>query len=154
MPRLPYTRLAPEAYRQLNALSGHLKTTSLGEGLLHLIYLRVSQINGCPYCVDLHWRDADALGEDHRKLNGVVIWRDTPFFSDRERAALAWAETVTVLKDQQVPVEEFEHARLQFSDVELTELTFAIAAINAWNRLAIAFHAVPVAVTAAAGAAA
>ncbi len=144
MARLPYATLAPEANKHLMALSGWLEKSELGESLLDLVYLRVSQINGCPYCVDLHWREACERGVEMRKLNAVVVWNDAPFFTDREKAAFAWAEAVTNLRDRQVPDGAFEHAKQHFTDKELADLTFAIAAINAWNRIAIAFHVVPV----------
>ena len=103
MSRLPYASISPDGFQPFRTLDKYLKTSSgLESTLLHIVYLGVSQINGCPYCVDLQWRDARAEGEDERKLNGVVLWRDMPFFSQRERAALAWAEAVTRLRDQHV----------------------------------------------------
>ena len=145
MARLPYASLAPEAYKCLRALSDYLLKSGLGEDLLNLVYLRISQINGCPYCVDLHWRDAIKAGEDPEHLNAVVLWRDMPFFTDREKAALAWAEAVTRLRDQRVSDEEFENARHHFTDKKLVDLTFAIANMNALNRIAIAMHQTPLA---------
>jgi len=144
MARLAYYTVAPEAFGLIRELSTHLEHSEIGGTLLHLVYLRISQINGCSYCVDLHWRDARAAGVDERALNGVLLWRSMPFFSERERAALAWAEAVTTLRDQQVSGEEFEHAHRHFSEREMAELTFAIAHMNALNRIAIAFHHVPV----------
>ena len=144
MSRLPYASISPDGFQPFRTLDKYLKTSSgLESTLLHIVYLRVSQINGCPYCVDLHWRDARAEGEDERKLNGVVLWRDMPFFSQRERAALAWAEAVTRLRDQHVSDEEFAEAHKVFNDKEIVDLTMAIANMNAMNRVAIAFLAVP-----------
>jgi AhpD family alkylhydroperoxidase len=145
MSRLPYASISPDGFQPLQTLSDYAKQSGLESALLHIVYLRISQINGCPYCIDLHWRDARAEGVDERKLNGVVLWRDMPFFSDRERAALAWAEAVTLLRDQHVSDEEFGKARAHFNDKELVDLTLAIANMNALNRVAIAFHSVPVA---------
>jgi AhpD family alkylhydroperoxidase len=145
MSRLPYATIAPEGFGHVLALSNYLAKSELGENLLNLVYLRVSQINGCPYCVDLHWRDARKSGEDERRLNALIVWRDAPFFTERERAALAWAEAVTRLRDQRVPDEEFEKAKSQFTDKELVDLTFAISHMNSLNRIAIGFHVTPVA---------
>lgn len=145
MSRLPYATIAPEGFGHILALSNYLVKSELGEKLLNLVYLRVSQINGCPYCVDLHWRDARKSSEDERRLNALIVWRDTPFFTERERAALAWAEAVTRLRDRHVSDEEFEKAKSQFTDKELVDLTFAISHMNALNRIAIAFHVTPVA---------
>ena len=135
--------MAPEANEAMLALGKTASVHGLDKPLQELVKIRVSQINGCPYCVDLHWRDARAEGEDERKLNGVVLWRDMPFFSQRERAALAWAEAVTRLRDQHVSDEEFAEAHKVFNDKEIVDLTMAIANMNAMNRVAIAFHAVP-----------
>jgi AhpD family alkylhydroperoxidase len=143
MARLSFSSLAPEANAQLLALSKYLQKSSVGGSLLDLIYLRVSQINGCSYCVDLHWQDARRKGEDLQKLNAVVVWRGTHFFTEQERAALAWAEAVTNLHDKQVPEETFTYARQHFTEKELVDLTFAVGVINVWNRLAIAFHVTP-----------
>ncbi len=143
MARLTYYTVAPEGFGHIRELSTYLENAEIGGALLHLVYLRISQINGCSFCVDKHWRDARAANEDERKLNAVVIWRSMPFFSERERAALEWAEAVTLLRDQQVSEKEFENARRHFSEKEQTDLTFAIAHMNALNRIAIAFHQVP-----------
>jgi AhpD family alkylhydroperoxidase len=145
MARLPYSSIAPEGYRHLLGLAEYLGKSGLGAGLLNLVYLRASQMNGCPFCVDMHWREARQAGEDERKLNAVVVWRDTPFFDERERAALAWAETVTRLRDQRVSDEEYESVKLHFTEREVVDLTLAIANINAFNRMAIAFHVMPAA---------
>lgn len=145
MARLPYASIAPEGTKHLYALHGYLAKSEVGEGLLNLVYLRVSQINGCPYCVDLHWQDARKSGEDDRRLNAVIVWRDTPFFTDRERAALAWAETVTHLRNQHVSDEEYQNAKNLFTDKEFVDLTLAIALMNALNRIGIGLHQTPAA---------
>ena len=110
--------------------------------LLELVKLRASQINGCAYCVDMHTKDARANGETEQRLYAVVVWREAPFFTERERVALAWTEAVTLVSQEQVPDNVFEIARKEFSDKELVDLTMAVIAINGWNRLAISFRAV------------
>lgn len=141
--RINYNSVAPEGYKILLSLYGYLKTTDLAQSLLHIVFLRVSQINGCPYCIDLHWKDAVQSGEDMRKLNAVVNWMSMPFFSEKERAALALAEAMTLLKNQEVPESIFNQARVHFSDKDLVDLSLAIAHMNMLNRVAITFHKVP-----------
>lgn len=143
MSRLSYSSIAPEGFGHFRALNRYIEGSGLELSLIHIVYLRVSQINGCPYCVDLHWSDARREGVDDRKLNGVILWREMPFFNDRERAALAWAEAVTRLEHQHVSDEEYTKAREQFNDKEISDLTFAVAHMNALNRIAIAFHNTP-----------
>lgn len=145
MSRLRYADLAPEGFKHLRALSDYLAGSEFGESLLNLVYLRVSQINDCPYCVDLHWGDARASGEDPQKLNAVMVWRETPWFNERERAALNWAEAVTRLRDRRVADQDYEYAKSQFTDKELVDLTLAVSQMNALNRITIAFHETPVA---------
>jgi AhpD family alkylhydroperoxidase len=123
------------------ALESHLHACGLEARLIHLVKLRVSQINGCAYCLDMHWKDLRAIGESEQRLYSLDAWRETPFYTERERAALAWAESVTRVADTHVPDEDFEEAREQFSETELVDLTLAVATINAWNRLAISFRA-------------
>ncbi|HYY69312.1 MAG TPA: carboxymuconolactone decarboxylase family protein [Terriglobales bacterium] len=108
-----------------------------------MIKLRASQINGCAYCIDMHWKDLRAIGEQEQRLNGLDAWEESPYYSDRERAALAWTEAVTDIRNGHVPDQVYEEAAKQFSAKELADLTLAVAAINAWNRLAIAARAVP-----------
>jgi AhpD family alkylhydroperoxidase len=115
---------------------------SLEKQLLELAKLRASQINGCAYCVDMHSKDLRALGETEQRLYAVVVWREAPFFSNRERAALAWTEAVTLVSETGVPDNVYENARSQFSEKELVDLTMAIIAINGWNRLAVSFRAI------------
>ena len=123
------------------AVERDVRECGLERGLLELVKLRASQINGCAYCVDMHTKDARAHGETEQRLYAVVVWRQAPFFTERERAALAWAEAVTLVSREQVPDKVFEIARQQFSDKELVDLTMAVIAINGWNRLAISFRA-------------
>ncbi len=142
-PRINYTKTAPEAYQVLIKLESYLRKTSLEPDLVELVKLRSSQINGCAYCIDMHTKDARSRGESEQRLYGVTAWRETPFYSSRERAALAWAESVTKISDNQVPDEIYNFAREHFTEKELVDLTMAVIAINAWNRLAISFHTPP-----------
>lgn len=142
MSRLNYKKISPEGFMAMSNVL-QLAAQSIEAGLLHMVYLRVSQINECPYCIDLHWRDAIKAGEDARKLNALSIWPDAPFFSDKERAALQWAESVTYIDDQDSMESAFETAMEFFGEKALVDLTYAITQMNAFNRLGIAFHAVP-----------
>lgn len=108
-----------------------------------MIKLRASPINGCAYCLDMHWKDLRAIGESEQRLYGLDAWEESPYYSERERAALAWTEAVTDIRNGHVPDEVYEEACQHFSEKELADLTLAVAAINAWNRLAIAARAVP-----------
>ncbi len=142
-PRIHYTKYAAEAARALYGLERYLGSSSLGEGLLHLVKMRASQINGCAYCLDMHSKDARALGETEQRLYGLDAWRETPYYTARERAALAWTESVTLVSQTHVPDEVYEEVKKEFSEAEIVDLTHAVAAINAWNRLAISMRAVP-----------
>ncbi len=135
-PRLPYARLAPKALQALLGFSNAVKESSIGLQLVDLIYLRVSQINGCAYCTDLHWRDLIEQGVDARHLNSVAVWQESPFFSPRERAALAWVDALT---QSQHELQDAVFARLQehFAAQEIAEITLAIANMNAWNRIGV-----------------
>ena len=136
--RLPdYPRLMPELYRGLVAQSTRLKETSLGKGLIALVDARVSQINGCAYCLDLHAREFLAADGDLQRLNSLVTWREVPFYSDRERAALQWAESLTRVAATQAPREDFDALKPHFTEREIAELTMAVAVINAWNRISV-----------------
>jgi AhpD family alkylhydroperoxidase len=141
--RIHYTKVSPGAYHAMLGLEHYLHECGLEESLLHLIKLRTSQINGCAYCLDMHWKDLRAIGESEQRLYSLDAWAETPFYSDRERAALAWAEAVTRVADTHVPDEVYELARKHFSEKELADLTLAIATINAWNRLSIAARTTP-----------
>lgn len=140
--RLNYAKVAPEGYKTMLALENYLKHCGLEPSLLELVKTRASQINGCAFCLDLHTKDARARGETEQRLYTLSAWQETPFFSERERAALAWTEAVTRVADTHVPDEAYERARSQFTEKELADLTLAIVAINGWNRLSIAFRKV------------
>jgi len=138
-----YRELASDAYRALGAVHKLMKSSSIEPNLVDLLYLRISQINGCAYCVDLHTHDLLAAGERPQKLYNVTVWREAPFFSQRERAALAWAEALTrqAIEPPSATVrEETLHA---FSDKEFADLTFVIATMNAYNRLGVGFELRP-----------
>ena len=141
--RIDYAQAAPDGVKALFGLENYIKQSGLEPGLLDLVKTRVSQINGCAYCLDMHTKDARARGETEQRLYALDAWHETPFFSERERAALAWAETVTRVAETHVPDEAFEHARQHFREKELMDLTLAIVAINGWNRLAVAFRKEP-----------
>jgi AhpD family alkylhydroperoxidase len=141
-PRLDYPRLAPEAARAMYALGSYLAGCGLEHPLLELIKIRASQINGCAFCLDMHTKDARAAGETEQRIYALNAWRETPFYSDRERAALAWTEAVTRIGGG-VSDELYAETRQHFSEKEVVDLTWAVAAINAWNRVAISFRSVP-----------
>ena len=132
--------VAPGAYQALRGLETYLHQSGLEIPLLHLIKLRASQINGCAYCIDMHWKDLRAIGENEQRLYGLDAWEDSPYYTERERSALAWTEAVTRVSETHVPDEVYEQVRPHFSEKELADLTLAIATINAWNRLAISFR--------------
>lgn len=138
--RLPYAQLAPEAYQAMLGLSQALHHGPLDSRFIELIWLRVSQLNGCAYCVDLHWRELIGQDADPRRLNSLSIWAESPFFDAREKAALQWAEAVTLTAGRTLEDESFAQLRAQFTDAEIAQLGFAIACMNAWNRLAIPFR--------------
>lgn len=138
--RLPYYQLAPKALQGLIDLSTTLKKGVLGSRLLELVFLRVSQINGCAVCIDMHWRDLIGQGAETRQLNSVSGWREAPFFSDRERAVLQWAELVNAIPQRDPSDADFAELKKHLSDTEIAELGFAIGVINAWNRLNVSFR--------------
>ena len=142
-PRVDYLRVARGGYEAMLGLEKYLQQCGLEESLLDLLKLRASQLNGCAYCIDMHWKDLRSLGETEQRLYGLDAWGESPYYSDRERAALLWTEAVTNVQQGHVPDEIYEKVRTQFSEKELADLTLAIAAINAWNRLAIAARSVP-----------
>ncbi len=142
-PRLNYGRIASGVYDAMDALDQYLAACGLEESLLHLVRLRASQLNGCAYCIDMHWKDLRALGDSEQRLYSLDAWRECPYYSDRERAALAWTEAVTLISDGHAPDAVYEEARAQLSEKELADLTCAIATINAWNRISIAGRLVP-----------
>ncbi|HEY7336498.1 MAG TPA: carboxymuconolactone decarboxylase family protein [Bryobacteraceae bacterium] len=142
-PRIEIGKVAPEAYRAMAGLQSYVTNSGLEPTLLELIKVRASQINGCAYCLDMHTKDARAIGESEQRLYALPAWRETPFFSDRERAALAWTEALTLISESHAPDDVFEEARQHFSEQELVDLTIGIVAINGWNRIAVGFRAVP-----------
>src|SRR5438874_6046963 len=142
-PRFDGAKVAPGAYHALLGLETYLHQSAIETPLIHLIKLRASQINGCAYCIDMHWKDLRAIGETEQRLYGLDAWEESPYYTDRERAALSWTEAVTLVSDGHVPDEVYEEVRPHFSEKELADLTLAIATINAWNRLAIASRAEP-----------
>jgi AhpD family alkylhydroperoxidase len=143
MERFDYAKVAPGAYRAMLGLEHYLHESGLEQSLLHLIKLRASQINGCAYCLDMHWKDLKSIGETDQRLYELNAWEESPFYTDRERAALAWTEAVTRVADSRVPDDLYNEVRKQFSETELANLTLAVATINAWNRLAISARTVP-----------
>lgn len=139
--RINLAEKAQGALRAVFGLGGYLiKSGKLDKKLINLIDMRVSQINGCAYCLDMHSKDLRAEGETEQRIYMLSAWREAPFYTDKERAALEWAEAVTKLTDQQVPDDVYERARAQFSEEEIIDLTLAVAAINTWNRFNIAFR--------------
>jgi AhpD family alkylhydroperoxidase len=143
--RLKYWQVAPEAVKRTAQINAYLTESAIEPTLRHLIWLRVSQINGCAYCVDLHTHEALVDGEQPQRLHCLVTWPETALFSAQERAALAWAEALTHISISHAPEEVYALVRQHFNDKELVDLTLMIATMNAWNRMAIAFRRQPVA---------
>ncbi len=141
--RLNYAKAAPEGFKALLALDEAVENCGLEPLLLTLIQMRASQINGCAYCLDMHSKDARAMGETEQRLYGLDAWRESPFYTERERAALLWTETVTLISADHAPDAVYEEVRRQFSEEELANLTMALVLINAWNRLCISFRSQP-----------
>ena len=142
--RLNYQKASPDGLAAMLGLEQHARRSGLEHSLLELVKTRVSQINGCAYCLDMHTKDARAAGETEQRLYLLNAWRESPFYSDRERAALAWTEALTTIAHtQDISDALYDEARAHFSDRELVDLTFAIIAINGWNRLAIPFRSEP-----------
>ncbi|MCC7119096.1 MAG: carboxymuconolactone decarboxylase family protein [Anaerolineales bacterium] len=139
-PRLNYSKVAPEGVEGLSKLEGYVRKSGLEHSLLELVKMRASQINGCAYCLDMHSKDARTNGESEQRLYGLSAWHEAPFYTDRERAALAWTEAVTLVSESHVPDEVYAEARKHFSEKELVDLTYGIIAINSWNRLAVSFR--------------
>jgi AhpD family alkylhydroperoxidase len=141
--RLDFYKANPHAVKALLALEERIGKSSLEKPLAELVRLRASQINGCAFCVDMHTTDTRKGGETDRRLAAVVVWRETPFFTDRERAALAWTEALTLVSHEHVPDAVWEAVKPRFSDEEIVDLTLLISAINSWNRFAISFRKMP-----------
>ena len=141
--RINYLKAAPGIYESMDALDRYLSKSSLEKPLLFLIQLRASQINGCAYCLDMHWKDLRKLGENEQRLYSLGAWREIPYYNERERAALAWTEAVTMITNGHVTDDIFEETQKHFTEKEMADLTFAIATINAWNRLSISARLLP-----------
>jgi len=138
---IDYVQAAPDALQAQMAMERYVRRSGLDPALVHLVKLRASYLNGCAYCVDMHTKDARVAGETEQRLYAVPVWRETPFFTPRERAALAWTEAVTMLGHVGVPDELLDETRRHFEDAELVRLTMAVITINGWNRLSVAFRA-------------
>ena len=141
--RIDYQTVAPEALQGMLATEKYLARSPLGHPLIHVIKLRASQMNGCAYCIDMHWKDARAAGETEQRLYGLDAWRESPYYTDRERAALAWTEALTNITDGHAPDAVYEHVKSHLSEREIADLTIAVAQINAWNRIAISMRTEP-----------
>lgn len=145
--RLDYNSIAPDGMKALADLHNYVAHSGLRFGVLHLVFLRVSLINGCAYCIDMHTRDLIKSGMAQEKITLVPVWREAKeLFSEQERAALAWCETVTNVSQTGIPDDEYEAAKSHFSEKQLVDLTIAIGLMNAYNRMAISFRAIPGAV--------
>ena len=141
--RINYAKAFPDGVHALLNLGNAVAASGLEPALLELVKIRASQMNACAYCIDMHTKDARANGESEQRIYALSAWRETPFFSPRERAALAWTEAITNIQQSQAGDEVFEETRREFTDSELAKLTLAITNINSWNRIAIAFRAEP-----------
>ena len=141
--RIDYQNASPNAVKAMMGLEAAVHRAGFEPGLLELVKMRASQINGCAFCLDMHSKDAMARGETAQRLFGLDAWRETPYYTEREQAALAWTEAVTLVSETHVPDEVFETVKAQFSEEEIVNLTLAVVAINGWNRFAIGFRAVP-----------
>jgi AhpD family alkylhydroperoxidase len=141
--RIDYPQVDPDVISSILSLEKYVAKSGLERSLLDLVRLRASQINHCAYCIDMHYKDAVASGETEQRLYSLDAWRETPYYSDREQAALAWTEAVTLLTEGYVPDEVYEQAQEQFTEAELVGLTMAVISINSWNRLNVSFRTVP-----------
>lgn len=140
--RVNYATAASDGFKAMLGLENYCRS-NVDQTLYHLVKLRASQVNGCAYCIDMHWIDARAAGESEARLYMLNAWRESSLYSEKERAALAWTESLTNVRDTQAPDEDFAVVRAQFNDKEIADLTLAVATINAWNRLSIGFRAEP-----------
>ena len=138
--RMEYWKLAPGAFKAMMSLETYLRDCGFEKSLLHMVKLRASQMNGCAHCIDMHWKDARAAGESEQRLYGLDAWREAPYYTDRERAALEWTEALTNIIEGHAPDIVYDAVRAHFTDKELVDLTWAVAAISAWNRVSIAFR--------------
>lgn len=143
-PRLNFAAASPAAYAAMSGLESFIrKSSNIEHSLIELVKMRASQINGCAYCLDMHSKDARAAGETEQRLYALNAWRETPFFTPRERAALAWTEALTLLTEGHVPDCVYEEVKPHFTDEEMVDLSMIVVTINGWNRLCVAFRAVP-----------
>jgi AhpD family alkylhydroperoxidase len=142
-PRINYTHVVPDAVKAVSGLEAYVRRCGLEKQLLELVRVRASQINGCAFCIDMHTKEASAGGETEQRLYGLNAWRETPYYTDRERAALEWTEAVTLISQGHAPDNIYDAVRSHFGEKEIVDLTIAVAGINAWNRLAIAMRVVP-----------
>jgi AhpD family alkylhydroperoxidase len=142
-PRIDYQKADPKAMKGMMEIEKYIHNSELDETIYELVKMRASQINGCAFCLDMHSKDARAAGETEQRLYGLDAWRETPYYSDKERAALEWTEAVTMISENHVPDELYNSVREYFDEQELVALTMAVVAINGWNRLAIPFRTVP-----------
>jgi AhpD family alkylhydroperoxidase len=142
--RLAYASVAPEALRPLYETTRYLRSsTTLEPALLHLVFLRASQVNGCAFCIAMHWREAKDVGIEGDRLHGLIAWREASWYSERERAALAWTEALTEIARTHAPDDVYDEVRSAFSEREVVDLTLAVSTINTWNRITIAFRTPP-----------
>ena len=141
-PRMNFYQAAPETIKALSAVEAQITASGLEKSLIELVKTRASQINGCAFCINMHTQDARKLGETEQRLYMLSAWRESPLYTDRERAALAWTEAVTLIADTHAPDDLYEELRAHFSEPEMVNLTMLIGAINAWNRIAISFRAI------------
>ena len=141
-PRLDFTTAAPDAYRAMAALEAYVRSCGLEKPLVNLVKMRASQINGCAYCLDMHSKEARQAGETEQRLYLLSAWRESPLFTDRERAALAWTEALTLVAETHAPDDVYEEVRRHFSEAETVKRSLAIVAINGWNRLCVGARAI------------
>jgi AhpD family alkylhydroperoxidase len=141
-PRMNFYQAAPETIKALSAVEAQIAASGLEKSLIELVKTRASQINGCAFCINMHTQDARKLGETEQRLYMLSAWQESPLYTDRERAALAWTEAVTLIADTHAPDDLYEELRVHFSESEMVNLTMLIGAINAWNRIAISFRAI------------
>ena len=143
--RVDFNRVAPEALKALSNLNRYIEGGAIAPPLRLLIDIRISQINGCSFCIDLHMQEAREAGESQQRLDCLPVWHEVPFFSEAEKAALAWAEAVTLVSQTHVPEEVFAEVKKHFTEAEIVDITMVAISVNAWNRLAISFRKLPAA---------
>ena len=142
-PRLDYTKASPEAYRAMAHLEAVVRHSGIDPTLLELVKIRASQLNGCAFCIDMHTKDARAKEETEQRIYALNAWHETPFFTEKERAALGWTEAITNIQQGHAPDAVYQELTHHFSPAEIVNLTLAITTINAWNRIAIGFRLLP-----------